>query len=232
MGIILVASGGLTIAYVRTASAYVRAALRTLRILALIGAAAAIVIGLLLFFGLAQPQFFGLAQPQSFALLMWSAEPAAWALRIVTENPTWGHPRVRGELVRPGHPIAASTVRQILHDAGIDPAPPGCPNEWSLRAGSGGSRRLPASGLTRSGTAGHSLRGTFSGRDSTSEYESIFARPSTTVSDCRSEATCSDQTLFDRLRRNRCAWRAHGMQKVPQPVSSRRKCGARRHARR
>jgi hypothetical protein len=53
MGIILVASGGLTIAYVRTASAYVRAALRTLRIFALIGAAAAIVIGLLLFFGLA-----------------------------------------------------------------------------------------------------------------------------------------------------------------------------------
>jgi hypothetical protein len=53
MGIILVASGGLTIAYVRAASAYVRAALRTLRILSLIGAAAAIVIGLLLFFGLA-----------------------------------------------------------------------------------------------------------------------------------------------------------------------------------
>ena len=28
-----------------------------------------------------------------------------------------------GELVRLGHPIAASTVWQILHDAGIDPAP-------------------------------------------------------------------------------------------------------------
>jgi putative transposase len=30
---------------------------------------------------------------------------------------------VQGELVRLGHPIAASTVWQILHDAGIDPAP-------------------------------------------------------------------------------------------------------------
>jgi hypothetical protein len=28
-----------------------------------------------------------------------------------------------GKLVKLGHPIASSTVRQILHDAGIDPAP-------------------------------------------------------------------------------------------------------------
>jgi transposase InsO family protein len=34
-----------------------------------------------------------------------------------------GHRRVQGELLRLGHPIAASTVWQILHDAGIDPAP-------------------------------------------------------------------------------------------------------------
>ena len=44
-------------------------------------------------------------------------------IRIATDNPAWGHRRVQGELVRLGHPIAASTVWQILHDAGIDPAP-------------------------------------------------------------------------------------------------------------
>jgi transposase len=44
-------------------------------------------------------------------------------IRIATENPTWGHRRVQGELVRLGHPIAASTVWQILHDAGTAPAP-------------------------------------------------------------------------------------------------------------
>jgi putative transposase len=44
-------------------------------------------------------------------------------IRMATDNPVWGHRRVQGELVRLGHPIAASTVWQIMHDAGIDPVP-------------------------------------------------------------------------------------------------------------
>jgi len=44
-------------------------------------------------------------------------------IRMATDNPSWGHRRVQGELVKLGHQIAASTVWQILHDAGIDPAP-------------------------------------------------------------------------------------------------------------
>ncbi|MCP3934650.1 MAG: hypothetical protein GY708_04685 [Actinomycetia bacterium] len=42
---------------------------------------------------------------------------------LATENPTWGHRRIHGELAGLGHTIASSTVWQILKDNAIDPAP-------------------------------------------------------------------------------------------------------------
>ncbi|HEV3170418.1 MAG TPA: integrase, partial [Actinocrinis sp.] len=44
-------------------------------------------------------------------------------LRPVRENPSWGYRRVHGELLVLGVKVAASTVWEILKDAGIDPAP-------------------------------------------------------------------------------------------------------------
>jgi putative transposase len=44
-------------------------------------------------------------------------------IRIATGNPTRAPASAQGELVKLGHPVAASTVWQILHAARIGPAP-------------------------------------------------------------------------------------------------------------
>jgi putative transposase len=44
-------------------------------------------------------------------------------LRPAADNPTWGHRRIHGELIGLGYRLAASTVWNILHRAGVDPAP-------------------------------------------------------------------------------------------------------------
>jgi putative transposase len=52
-------------------------------------------------------------------------------LRLAKENPNWGYRRIHGELLVLGIKVAASTVWQILTDAGIDPAPERASSTWA-----------------------------------------------------------------------------------------------------
>lgn len=47
----------------------------------------------------------------------------ALVLRLARENSSWGYRRIHGELAALGLRTAASTVWEILHEHGIDPAP-------------------------------------------------------------------------------------------------------------
>jgi transposase InsO family protein len=55
----------------------------------------------------------------------------ALVLRLARENPEWGYRRIRGELAGLGVPVAASTVWEILKNAGIEPAPRRTGPTWS-----------------------------------------------------------------------------------------------------
>ncbi|WP_413115014.1 hypothetical protein ACK1X7_10735 [Streptomyces sp. CY1] len=51
-------------------------------------------------------------------------------LRLARENPGWGYRRIHGELLNLGRKIGASTVWEILKNAGIDPAPQRTDHSW------------------------------------------------------------------------------------------------------
>jgi transposase len=52
-------------------------------------------------------------------------------LRLARENPNWGYRRIHGELLVLGVKVAASTIWEILKEAGIDPAPERASSTWA-----------------------------------------------------------------------------------------------------
>ncbi|MDG4773612.1 integrase core domain-containing protein [Solwaraspora sp. WMMD792] len=52
-------------------------------------------------------------------------------LRLASENSTWGYRRIHGELLVFGVKVAASTVWEILKEAGVDPAPQRTSSIWA-----------------------------------------------------------------------------------------------------
>ena len=65
-------------------------------------------------------------------------------LRLAGENPCWGYRRIHGELLVLGIRIAASTVWEILQQAGIDPAPERTSTTWASFLRSQADACLPA----------------------------------------------------------------------------------------
>jgi putative transposase len=55
----------------------------------------------------------------------------ALVLRLARENGSWGYRRVHGELLTLGVKVAPSTVWEILHEAGIHPAPDRASTNWT-----------------------------------------------------------------------------------------------------
>lgn len=52
-------------------------------------------------------------------------------LRLASENSTWGYRRIHGELLVLGVKVAASTVWEILKEAGVEPTPERTSSTWA-----------------------------------------------------------------------------------------------------
>jgi transposase len=44
-------------------------------------------------------------------------------VRMARENESWGYSRIQGALPNLGHKVSRSTIRRILKEHGMDPAP-------------------------------------------------------------------------------------------------------------
>jgi transposase len=59
-----------------------------------------------------------------------TAQARQLVLRLAAENPNWGYKRIHGELVGLGIPLSPSSVWNILHRHGIEPAPRRASVSW------------------------------------------------------------------------------------------------------
>jgi len=61
-------------------------------------------------------------------------------LQLATEHPGWGYQRIRGELLKLGHRVSATTIRSLLRRHGLPPAPERAGLSWRafLRAHAAG----------------------------------------------------------------------------------------------
>ena len=58
------------------------------------------------------------------------AELRTVILRLARENPCWGYRRIVGELKGVGFAVSATSVRKVLLEAGLQPAPERAPSSW------------------------------------------------------------------------------------------------------
>jgi hypothetical protein len=82
-------------------------------------------------------------------------------LRLGRENPRWGYQPIRGELMKLGIRVSATTVRTILLRHGLDPAPRRGGPAWTEFL------RSQASGISRSCSADDTWTGSFGATRST-----------------------------------------------------------------
>jgi transposase len=59
-----------------------------------------------------------------------AGEVVALIVRLARENPRWGYPRIAGELRKLGIAVSASSVRNVLRRAGLQPAPRRSGRTW------------------------------------------------------------------------------------------------------
>ncbi len=50
-------------------------------------------------------------------------EIARLIVKVAKESPSWGYRRIQGALSELGHSVAHNTVKKVLKDSGIEPAP-------------------------------------------------------------------------------------------------------------